>query len=52
VPQIVPVVTYEARTRGDLRASDHILLLAMQTADGAWISSRINVGKDGLIPPM
>jgi hypothetical protein len=52
VPATVPVVTYEPGTSGDLKVGAHILLFAMQTANGSWASSRINVGKDGLIPPM
>ena len=47
----VPVVRYEIGGPGDLKAGAHFTVTAAtQGADGALEASRINVGRDGVVP--
>jgi hypothetical protein len=53
IPQGVPVVTYAPATVADLQPGAHVIFFpAGAAADGSLTASQINVGKDGLIPPM
>lgn len=52
VPAGVPVVTYEKTDRGALVAGAHVILFAVTGADGSLTTQSVNVGKDGLVPPM
>ena len=52
VPSTVPVVTYQPGNARELAPGGHVLLFATKTASGALTTSRVNIGKDGLTPPM
>jgi hypothetical protein len=52
VPSSVPVVTYAPGTAAELQPGAHVLFFPMKAADGTLTASRINVGKNGLVPPM
>jgi hypothetical protein len=52
VPSSVPVVTYAPGTDAELQPGAHVLFSLIKAADGTSTANRINVGKDGLIPPM
>ena len=52
IPQGVAVVTYAPGTMAELQPGAHIIFFPMTAADGSLTASQINVGKNGLIPPM
>jgi hypothetical protein len=52
VPSTVPVVTFEPGTVAELKPGAHVILFAQKDSDGGLMTSRVQVGKDGLIPPM
>jgi hypothetical protein len=52
VPSSVPVVTYALGSMGELQPGAHVLFFPEKKADGTLTASRINVGKNGLVPPM
>jgi hypothetical protein len=52
VPADVPVVTFEPGDAGELKAGAHVVIFATKAADGTLSADRVNVGKDGLTPPM
>ncbi len=51
VPSTVPVVTYQPGSASELAPGAHVILFAQATA-GGLTTSRVQVGKDGLTPPM
>jgi len=52
VPANVPIVTYEPGEPSMLSPGAHILLTVTKAADGGMTADRVQVGKDGLVPPM
>ncbi len=52
VPSTVPVVTYAPGTIAELKPGAHVILFAQKGSDGALTTGRVQVGKDGLTPPM
>jgi hypothetical protein len=52
VPDNVPIVTFEPGDRAMLKPGAHVLFGANVQPDGSLTAARINVGKDGLVPPM
>ena len=51
VPPGVPIVRYEIGDRGELKPGVHITALnAVKKADGSIEASRLNVGRNGLVP--
>jgi hypothetical protein len=52
VPENVPVVTYLPADRSALKPGAHIITSATKSPDGTIATASINVGKDGLVPPM
>ncbi|MGK9166899.1 hypothetical protein KXR53_11405 [Inquilinus limosus] len=52
VPPDVPVVTYEPGSRAMLAKGAHVIVMAVKAADGSLVSHAVQVGKDGLVPPM
>jgi hypothetical protein len=52
VPSTVPVVTYEPGTAAELKPGAHVILFAQKDSAGGLMTSRVQVGKDGLTPPM
>ncbi len=52
VPPDVPVITYEPGDRAMLTKGAHVIVSVTKAADGSLTSKAIQVGKDGLVPPM
>jgi hypothetical protein len=52
VPDNVPIVTFEPGERAMLKPGAHVLFGATARPDGSYTATRVNVGKDGLVPPM
>lgn len=52
VPKDVPVVTFSPADRSLLKAGAHVFIIAQRSVDGRLTAQRIQVGKDGLKPPM
>ena len=52
VPSTVPVVSFQPGSASELTPGGHVLLFATKAADGGLSTSRISIGKNGLIPPM
>jgi hypothetical protein len=52
VPSGVPVVTYAPGTTAELEPGAHVMFFPTKAADGTLTANRINVGKNGLVPPM
>ena len=48
----VPVVTFLPGTQADAKVGAKVFIGATKAADGSLSATRINVGKDGLTPPM
>ncbi len=47
-----PVVAYEPATAAAIVKGVHVNVRATQAADGSLSATGVNVGKDGLVPPM
>ncbi len=53
VPKDAPVVTYVPGSVADLKPGSKIFIVAaVPQSDGTFTAARVNVGKDGLTPPM
>jgi hypothetical protein len=53
VPPETPVVTFAAGDKSELKAGANILIFrAVKKDDGTLEASRVNVGRDGITPPM
>lgn len=52
VPPDVPVITYEPGNRSQLVKGAHVIVNAVKADDGSLVSHAVQVGKDGLVPPM
>jgi hypothetical protein len=52
VPEGTPIVTFVPGTRSDLKPGAHIFAIARRGADGSLTAARVNVGLNGLAPPM
>jgi hypothetical protein len=52
VPANVPVITYVPGDKAALTPGAHVIILGQKSADGSYSGANVNVGKDGLIPPM
>lgn len=52
IPKDVPIVTYEPANREALTVGANILLNGTRAADGTVTATNVNVGKNGLVPPM
>lgn len=52
VPEKAPVITYAPATKTALKKGAHVIVTAVQGADGTMTATRVGVGKDGLVPPM
>ena len=52
VPADAPIVTFEPGDRAMLVPGAHVMFGAAKQPDGTLTAGSINVGKDGLIPPM
>jgi hypothetical protein len=47
-----PVVTFVAGNKSDLKAGAKVIAFMKKLPDGSFETSRVNVGRDGLTPPM
>ncbi|MFL6789646.1 MAG: hypothetical protein ACJ8EE_00510 [Bradyrhizobium sp.] len=47
-----PVVTYVPAEKSDLKAGAKIIAFTKKLPDGSFETNRVNVGRDGLTPPM
>ena len=47
-----PVVTYVSADKSDLKAGAKVIAFMKQLPDGSFETNRVNVGRDGLTPPM
>jgi hypothetical protein len=52
VPPDTPVVTFEPGERSMLVPGAHVMFAANKQPDGSLTAAGVNVGKDGLVPPM
>ena len=52
VPAEAPIVTFEPGSPAMLAPGAKVFIGAQQAADGTLTTARVNVGKDGLTPPM
>jgi hypothetical protein len=53
VPVNVPIITYVPGDKAALTPGAHVIIIAAtKNPDGTYASAGVNVGKDGLVPPM
>jgi hypothetical protein len=52
VTKDTPIVAYEAADAKALVVGAHVYIIAQRSPDGALSTARVNVGKNGLVPPM
>jgi hypothetical protein len=52
IPDDVPVVSFEPTDRSALKAGTKVVVNGQRSADGTVTAAAVNVGKDGLTPPM
>jgi hypothetical protein len=52
VPETTPIVTYEKGSLTDVKAGANVFVVATHGSDETMTVTVINVGKDGLVPPM
>jgi len=53
VPANAPVITYEPGTMAMLTPGQHVLIFAAtKAADGTITTNRVQVGKNGMVPPL
>lgn len=52
VPEGVPIVTFLPAERSDLKPGAHVFVGTARQPDGTLTAGRVNVGLNGLVPPM
>jgi hypothetical protein len=52
VPDGVPIVTFLPAERSELKPGAHVFVGTQRQADGTLTAGRVNVGLNGLVPPM
>ena len=53
MPEATPVVTFVAGDKSELKAGVKIIIFgAVKKDDGTLEAARVNVGRDGITPPM
>jgi hypothetical protein len=52
VPANVPVITYVPADKAALTTGAHVIIMATKAPDGSYSAPAVNVGRDGLVPPM
>lgn len=52
IPEDVPVVSFEPTDRSALKAGAKVVVNGQRAADGTVTVAAVNIGKDGLTPPM
>ena len=52
VPAGTPIVTFIPAERGELKPGAHVFIGTQRQPDGSLTAARVNVGLNGLVPPM
>ena len=53
VPPNTPIVAYAPGNKSELKPGAHLFIFAAtRQADGSLTTTSINVGRDGVVPPM
>ena len=52
VPANAPIITYVTADKSALTPGAHVIINATTAADGTLATTGVQVGKDGLVPPM
>jgi hypothetical protein len=52
IPDDVPVVSFEPTDRSALKPGAKVIVSGQRAADGTVTAASVNIGKDGLTPPM
>ena len=52
IPDDVPVVSFEPTDRSALKPGAKVIINGQRLPDGTVTAASINIGKDGLTPPM
>ena len=52
VPEGVPIVTFLHAERTELKPGAHVFVGTARQSDGSYTAGRVNVGLNGLVPPM
>lgn len=52
IPSGIPIVTFVPGQLADLKPGAHVFVLATRDTHGGLTASRVQVGKNGLVPPM
>ena len=52
VPPDTPIVTFVASDKSELKAGSHIIIFGATKKDDVLEANRVNVGRDGITPPM
>jgi hypothetical protein len=52
VPSNAKIVVFTPAERGELKAGAHIFCVSQRQADGSLAAARVNVGLNGITPPM
>ena len=52
VPPETPIVTFVASDKSEVKAGSHIIIFAATKKDDVLEANRVNVGRDGITPPM
>jgi hypothetical protein len=52
VPDGVPIVTFLPAERSELKPGAHVFVGTQRQPDGSLTAGRVNVGLNGLVPPM
>jgi hypothetical protein len=47
-----PIVTFQSAKREDAKIGAKVFVVAQRADDGSMTAGRLNVGKDGMVPPM
>jgi acetyl/propionyl-CoA carboxylase alpha subunit len=52
VPPETPIVTFVASDKSEVKAGSHIIIFGATKKDDVLEANRVNVGRDGVVPPM
>jgi hypothetical protein len=52
VPPETPIVTFVASDKSEVKAGSNIIIFGATKTDDVLMANRVNVGRDGVVPPM
>ncbi len=52
IPEGTPIVAFTPSDKSMLKPGAHVFVVTQAAADGTLTAARVNVGRDGLKPPM